>query len=580
MAARGGAVHVVTTTRSYKGRVYCTHLLRRSFREDGRVRNETLGNISHLPESLIDVIRRSLQGESFVSAEQSFDVLASRAHGHVQAVHAAMARLGFASLIASQRSPERDLVCAMVAARVLAPATKLATTRWWETTSLAEEFGVAGTDANALYAAMDWLLKRQDTIERKLAKRHLREDGLVLYDVSSSYFEGSCCPLARIGYSRDGRKNTPQVVYGLVTDADGCPVGVSVHEGNTADSKTLLPQLKRVRDKFGISRFVAVGDRGMLSQAAIETLREQPGMHWITALKSVQIRSLVDAGVVQPDLFDQRNLFELSHPDFPDERLVACRNPQLAERRAHKRRELLEATAEALRAVQKRVTRQKRPLRGAASIGVAVGKAINRFKVAKHFVVDIEDERFEFRIDEDKVRSEAALDGLYVIRSNLTQTSMDHAELVRSYKRLANVERAFRSLKTVDLKVRPIHHRLEDRVRSHILLCMLAYYVEWHMKEAWRPLLFSDEDLAAKDQRDPVAPARRSESALAKISRRTLEDGTPAHSFRSLLAELATIVRNTCRTKNETDDRTTFQLLTRASALQQRAFDLLETIRA
>jgi len=578
MATRGGAVHVVTTSRTYKDREYRTHLLRRSFREDGKVRNETLGNLSHLPDDLVEVIRRALKGERFVSAEHAFNATASHAHGHVQAVRSAMQRLGFASLIASQPSRERDLVCAMVAARVLAPHTKLATTRWWQSSTLAEEFDVAAADVDALYGAMDWLLQRQDTIERKLAKRHLQSGGLVLYDVSSSYFEGCRCPLARIGYSRDGRKNTPQVVYGLVTNGQGCPVAVSVHEGNTSDSKTLLPQVQRLRERFGIERFVVVGDRGMVSQATIDALRAQEGLDWITALKSVQIRTLVEDGVLQLGLFDQRNLFELTHPDFPGERLVACRNPPLAERRAHKRRELLEATGKELRAIQARVSRARQPLRGEAKIGLSVGRAINRYKMAKHVVLEIADDRFDFRIDEDSVRAEATLDGLYVIRSALPPARMAAGDLVRSYKQLAQVERAFRSLKTVDLKVRPIHHRLADRVKSHILLCVLAYYVEWHMKEAWRPLLFADEDLAAKATRDPVAPAQRSKKALEKVYRRTLDDGSPTHSFRTLLADLATLVRNTCRTTDAPPNAPSFHLTTQASPAQQRAFDLLAKI--
>jgi transposase len=577
MATRGGAVHVVTTTRTYKGRVYRTHLLRRSYREGGAVRNETLGNISHLPEDLVDVIRRSLKGEQFVSAEQAFDITKSRAHGHVAAVRLAMQRLGFDALIASQPSRERDLVCAMVAARVLDARTKLATTRWWETATLADDFGVEGADVDELYVAMDWLLERQDTIERKLARRHLREGGLVLYDVSSSYFEGNTCPLARIGYSRDGRKNTPQVVYGLVTNSVGCPVAVSVHDGNTADSKTLLPQVQRVRKKFGIERFAVVGDRGMLSQMSIDALRAEPGLEWITALKSVQIRTLVDGDTLQLDLFDERSLIELTHPNYPGERLVACRNPALAERRAHKRRALLEATTRQLALIQARVTRAKNPLRGEAKIGLCVGRVINRYKVAKHVTVEIDDDRFDFRINEDSVLAEAALDGLYVIRSSLPDAEMNADDLVRSYKQLANVERAFRSLKTVDLKVRPIHHRLAARVKSHILLCMLAYYVEWHMKEAWRPLLFADEDLAAKTTRDPVAPAQRSAEALRKVEDRTLDDGSPVHSFRTLLSDLATIVRNTCRSSGAADSPT-FELTTQSSPTQQRAFDLLALI--
>ena len=578
MATRGGAVHVVTTSRSYKGRTYRTHLLRRSYREDGKVRNETLGNLSHLPDELIEVIRRSLRGERFVSAEQAFDVVGSQAHGHVLAVRTAMQQLGFAAVLDAQPSRQRDVVLAMVAARVLAPQTKLATTRWWEQTSLADEFGVCGADVDELYGAMDWLLARQERIERRLARRHLSQDGLVLYDVSSSYFEGSTCPLARIGYSRDGRKNTPQVVYGLVTDVRGCPVAVSVHEGNTADSTTLLPQVQRVRERFGIDRFVVVGDRGMLSQTSITALREHEGMHWISALKSVQIGSLIQDGALQLGLFDQRNLFEFTHPDFPGERLVACRNPQLAERRARKRQALLDATGEELQRIQQRVARARKPLRGAAAIGVCAGRVINRYKVAKHFELEITDDRFVFRINAAKVAEEAALDGLYVIRSSVPTPSLPADDLVRSYKQLANVERAFRSLKTVDLKVRPIHHRTADRVKAHILLCMLAYYVEWHMKEAWRELLFADEDQTAKASRDPVAPAQRSALALDKINARTLQDGSAVHSFRTLLSELATLVRNTCHARGTEANEPNFTLITQANPVQRRALDLLQKI--
>jgi hypothetical protein len=578
MATRGGAVHVVTTTRTYKGRVYRSHLLRRSYREGGKVCNETLGNLSHLPDSLIDVIRRSLKGEQFVSVEQSFDVVDSKPHGHVLAVRTAMQRLGFTGLIDATPSRQRDLVVAMVAARILSPQTKLATSRSWGCSSLADDFAVAGASVDELYGAMDWLLERQDRIERRLAQRHLSRDGLVLYDVSSSYFEGTMCPLARIGYSRDGRKNTPQVVYGLVTNACGCPVAVSVHEGNTADSRTLLPQVQRVRESFGIDQFVVVGDRGMLSQASLDTLREQAGMHWITALRSAQIRGLMDAGAVQMDLFDARNLVEFAHPDFPGERLVACRNPPLAERRAAKRQALLDATTKELEALQLRVQRAKRPLRGAAKIGVCVGRVINRYKVAKHFELTIGEDCFDFSRKQDSIDAEAALDGVYVIRSSLPEPAMPGDDLVRSYKRLANVERAFRSLKTVDLKVRPIHHYSANRVKAHILLCMLAYYVEWHMKEAWRPLLFADEDQAAKANRDPVAPAQRSAAALDKVFDRTLPDGSIVHSFRTLMERLASLVRNTCRRSGNASEPT-FQLITQPDPTQRRALDLLQDIR-
>jgi len=577
MPYRTGAAHVVTTQRTYKGKVYRTHLLRRSYREDGKVKNETLGNLSHLPEPLIDIIRRTLQGETFVPVSQAFEVVRSRPHGHVQAVALAMQRLGFACLIASQPSRQRDLVLAMVASRIVNPDTKLATTRRWHCTTLAEEFGVADTDEDDLYAAMDWLLQRQDTIEQKLAARHLDQGALVLYDLSSSWFEGSTCPLARRGYSRDGRSGTLQVNYGLLTDVRGCPVAVSVVEGNTADSLTFLPAVQRVRERFGLAQVVMVGDRGMISQKSIDELRGQGGIDWITALKSVSIRSLVEHGHLQLGLFDECNLAEITSPDYPGERLVACRNDALAKLRAHKRESLLQATEELLARIAASVQAGK--LVGRDKIGVQVGKVVNRHKVAKHFELTITDAGFSWSRRQDAIRAEAALDGLYVIRTSLDAQRMDASQCVRNYKALANVERAFRSLKTVDLKVRPIHHRLADRVRAHILLCMLAYYVEWHMREAWRELMFADVDQAAKATRDPVAPAQRSQAAQDKAASKQLDDGEPAHSFATLLAEMATLVRNTCRAPDAQTEAPHFDILTIATAHQQRALDLIQAIK-
>ena len=576
MATRTGTAHVVTTTRKYKHRVYRTHLLRRSYREGGVVKNETLGNLSHLPDALIDIIRRSLRGETFVPLEQAFEAIASRPHAHVQAVRVAMQRLGFASLIASKPCRERDLVLAMVASRIVAPHTKLATTRWWHTTTLAEDFGVADATEDDLYAAMDWLLARQGTIQKKLAARHFSEGALVLYDLTSSYFEGTTCPLAKLGYSRDGKKGLLQVNWGLLTDARGCPVAVSVHEGNVADSSTLMPEVKRLREDFGIGELVMVGDRGMISHKAIEEMRDTDGIGWITALKSASIRALVEQGHLQLGLFDERNLVELRSPDYPGERLVACRNPELAKLRAHKREELLAATEKNLQKIKARVDAGK--LAGADEIGLQVGKIVNQYKVAKHFELVIGDKTFSFSRKREAIAAEAALDGVYIIRTSVSAQQMQAPQCVRNYKALANVERAFRSLKTIDLKVRPIHHRTADRVRAHIFLCMLAYYVEWHMREAWRELMFADTDQGAKASRDPVAPARRSQAALAKASRHTLDDGTPAHSFSTLLAELATIVRNTCRTPGAGPDAPTFEIVTTPNAKQQRALDLLQQI--
>jgi len=576
MPARNGTAHVVTTTRKYKDRVYRTHLLRRSYREGGAVKNETLGNLSHLPDELVDIIRRYLQGEAFVPVAQAFEITRSRGHGHVQAVETAMQRLGFASLIAAKPCRERDLVLAMVASRIVAPQTKLATTRWWHTTTLAEDFAVSDASESDLYAAMDWLLQRQGAIEKKLAARHSSAGGLVLYDLSSSYFEGTTCPLARRGYSRDGKHGMLQVNYGLLTDARGCPVAISVHEGNTSDSKTFLPEVQRLRTDFGIERMVMVGDRGMISQKAIDEMRTTDGVGWITALKSVSIRALIEQGQFQLGLFDERNLLELSSPDYPGERLMACRNPQLAKLRAHKREDLLCATEATLAKIKARVDAAK--LAGQDAIGVSVGRAVNQYKVAKHFELEIGEATFAFRRKADSIAAEAALDGLYIIRTSVPADEMAAADCVRNYKSLANVERAFRSLKTVDLKVRPIHHRLAERVRSHIFLCMLAYYVEWHMREAWRELMFADPDQAVKATRDPVAPAVRSEGALDKAARHTLDDDSPAHSFATLMAELACVVRNTCRAPQTAERAPTFDILTTPNPKQQRALQLLRQI--
>jgi len=566
----------VTTTRRHKGRVYHSHLLRRSYRDGQQVRNETLGNLSHLPDNLIELIRASLKGESYVPVAHAFEITTSQAHGHVEAVAATMKQLGFAALVAAKPCRQRELVLAMVAARILAPNSKLATTRWWHTTTLAESCQVAEATEDDLYKAMDWLLARQDHIQKKLAARHLKQDGLALYDLSSSYFEGSTCPLAKLGYNRDGKKGLLQVNYGLLTDPRGCPVAVSVYEGNTADPETLMPELQRLKKSFGIDTFVMVGDRGMISQKAIDEIRGQDGIDWITALKSGAIRVLIEDKTLQPELFDQRNLFEFTSPDYSNERLVACRNPQLAKLRAHQRQELLTATEQALAQVQAMVEAGK--LKGQDKIGLRVGRVINKYKVAKHFALEIQERAFAYQRQHDRIAQEAALDGIYVIRTSVTAARMDSAECVRSYKLLANVERAFRSLKTIDLKLRPIHHRLADRVRAHIFLCMLAYYVEWHMRQAWRELMFADEAQAAKQTRDPVAPAQRSAAAFRKAKRQRLEDGTPVHSFATLLAELATIVRNTCRTPMAGDNAPTFRLTTTASPSQQRALQLIHSI--
>src|SRR6202453_1642313 len=553
-----------------------TYLLRESYREGKKVRKRTLANLSALSDEQIDAIRAVLSGQHVRPVEELWQITGSRSHGAVQAVRVAMQRLGFESLIASRASPERDVVCAMVAARIIAPHTKLATTRWWHTTTLAEEYGVVQRDETDLYAAMDWLLERQEFIEKRLAARHLSEGALALYDLSSSYFEGHSCPLAKIGYSRDGKRNTPQVNYGLFTNRAGCPVAISVYEGNTADASTLMPQVRQMREQFGLERLVLVGDRGMISHKAIKELRNLDGLAWITALKSTQIRTLVQGGDLQLGLFDERNLFEFSHPDFPDERLMACRNAELGRLRAHKREALLTATEQELQKVQTRI--ENGSLAGRDKIGVRVGKVVNKYKVGKHFALSIEESEFTFKRLDQQIAIEAALDGIYIIRTSVPKKQMSSAEAVRSYKALAEVERAFRAMKTIDLHIRPIHHRLENRVRAHIFLCMVAYYVEWHMREAWRELMFADEDLERKKHRDPVAAAERSEAALEKIATRTLKDGSPVHSFRTLIAELSTIVRNTCEARVGKNRGSTFQMTTTPDPAQQRALELLQAI--
>jgi hypothetical protein len=553
-----------------------TVLLRESYREGPKVRKRTLANLSSLSAAQIDAMRAALRGDLPPPIAQPFEIIASPAHGHVQAVILTLQRLGLPGLVAAKPGRERDLVLAMVAARILAPHTKLATTRWWHTTTLPAEFGVVDADEDDLYAAMDWLLGRQHRIEQQLAARHLAPGAMVLYDLSSSYFEGTTCPLAKLGHNRDGKRGLLQVNYGLLTDARGCPVAVSVHEGNVTDSKTLLPTVQRLRADFGVEQLVMVGDRGMISSKAIAELRALDGVDWITALKTVSIRALVEQGQLQLGLFDQRNLIELSAPEYPGERLVACRNPELAKLRAHKREALLAATERHLVKIKARVEAGK--LAGQDAIGVRVGKVIDQYKVAKHFALTISESSFSFERKRDAIAAEAALDGVYIIRTSVATEQMPAPDCVRNYKALANVERAFRSFKTIDLKVRPIHHRKADRVRAHIFLCMLAYYVEWHMREAWGELLFADIDRQAKATRDPVAPAQRSPAAQAKAARHTLDDGTPLHSFSTLLADLAGIVRNTCRAPNAAPEAPTFQVTTTPTAKQQRAFELLKQI--
>lgn len=553
------------------------YLLRESYRIGKKVRKRTLANLSHLAIEQIEAIRLALRGEKMVPAADLFNATSSLHHGHVQAVLETMRRLDFANLLNMRPGRQRDVAMAAVAARVLQPNSKLATTRWWRNTTLPELFDVANADEDEIYAAMDWLLEHQPTIEKKLAARHLKEGSLILFDLTSSYFEGKCCPLAELGHNRDKKKGKLQVNHGLLADPRGCPVAVAVFAGNINDPKTLIPQVQKARSQFGLQKLVMVGDRGMISQKQINTLKGMEGVAWITALRSKAIEGLIADGTLQLGLFDERNLFEMIHPRYPGERLVACRNPELQKLRAAKRQDLLRATVKELELVRGMVERGT--LRGEGKIGVRVGKVINKYKVAKHILLDIQKERLEWRVDEEQVAAEALLDGIYVIRTSLSKAQMDAADTVRSYKDLSRIERAFRSLKSIDLLVRPIRHWTPERVRAHIFLCMLAYYVQWHMIEAWRPLLFADEDQAAKATRDPVAPANRSRAALEKVHSKVLDDGTEAHSFRTLLEQLSTIVRNTCQRKNAADREPTFQMDTTPNPKQQRALDLIGEIK-
>ena len=573
-------MHIAVIESRQGGKVYRSHLLRRSYRDqNGKAQKQTIANLSKLPEEAVAVLDAHLKGHTLVRAEDAFEILSSRSHGAVQAVQAAFDRLGIPELLASVKGPERDIACAMIAARIIRPRTKLGTTRWWTGTTLPEAFNVADADADDLYAAMDWLLARQSRIEGKLARRHLAEDGLVLLDLSSSWFEGTTCPLARFGHSRDGKRGKRQVNYGLMCDVGGRPVAVSVLPGNVRDSEILLPAVERLRRRFGIRRIAVVGDRGMIVQAAIDRLKRLGGIDWITALESGAVRKLARGGFIDP--LDETSLFELVHPDFPGERLVACRNPRLAARRARTREDLLQATEADLDAVRRRVERGT--LQGAANIGMSVGEVINRRKVKKHFACRIGDASFSHGRKADAIAREAALDGVYVIRTSLCAEDMEAGECVRSCKSLTRVERAFRTMKTTDLHVRPIHHRTADRVRAHIFLCMLAYYVEWHMREAWRELLFADPELDARSRtRDPVAPAQRSDAGKRKATTKLLEDGTPAHSFRTLIEDLETVTRNTCRARRVPAKGAAagFEMTTVATPGQTRALNLLGRIGA
>ena len=560
---------MVTTRRHYKDKVYETVLLRRSYREAGKVKTETLANLSHLPPEALEAVRASLAGKVLVEASEGFEVERSLPHGHVAAGCAMARELGLAKLL-GPACPERDLVLALVVARACQPASKLATTRWWASTTLGPDLGVEGASTDDVYAAMDWLFSRQGDIEVALARRHLAPGGRVLYDLSSSWVEGSCCPLARRGYSRDGKTGKAQIEYGLTCDPEGRPVAVEVFAGNTADPAAFISAAQAVRERFGLTDVVMVGDRGMITSARIAALKEVGGLGWLTSLRAPSVAALATSGALQMSLFDEVNLAEITHPDYPGERLVACRNPALATERARKREALLVATEADLGEVRSAVERERQPLRGRDKVALRVGRVINRHKMAKHFELAITDDSFSFSRKEEQISAEAALDGIYVVRASAPHTTgLSAAELVGAYKDLKFNEAGFRSLKAIDLDLRPIYHYSEDRVRVHVFICMLALYLVWHLRRAWAPLCFTDE--APPPRTDPVAPAPRSAAALAKVRRKRGDDGEPLHSFATLIDALAALTRNTIVFTGGA--RVT--KLSAPTALQRRAFELL-----
>jgi DDE family transposase len=555
-------------------------LLRESYRENGKVRKRTLCNLSDWPTAHVEGLRGVLKGGTVIPAEQdAFTILRSLPHGHVAAALGTARKIGLDRILGPNGDRCRDLVLALLISRILEPTSKLATARALcpatASSSLGEALGLGVVDDDELYAALDWLLARQPAIETKLAKRHLNNGTLVLYDVSSSTMEGRCCPLAQRGYSRDGKKGTLQIVYGLLCAPDGCPVAIEVFDGNTGDPTTLAPQIEKLKQRFGLTHVVLVGDRGMITEARITADIQSAGLDWISALRGPAIKDLLNNEAIQPGLFDQRDMAAITAPDYPGERLIVCRNPDLAAERARKREELLAATETDFAAIKARVERKRDPLRGTAAIALAVGEVLNTHKMKKHFDLEITDAAFRFTRKTDAIAAEAATDGLYVVRTSLAEVTLGDADTVRSYKSLALVERAFRCVKTVDLHVRPVYHWLADRVRAHVFLCMLAYYLEWHMRQRLAPMLFDDTDKEAAEvlRSSVVAQAQRSPAAVTKQTTGSTPDGLPVHSFRSLLADLATVARNTLTTAITPLHPLT--VLTKPTTIQQKAFDLL-----
>ena len=569
-------MHVVRVRKVEKGTTYESVLLRQSYRDGAKVKKRTLASLTALPPAAIEAIERILHGQTLLPADRVLTIERSWPHGHVAAVLGTARKLGLEPLLDAAPSRQRDLVTALVVARVLHPASKLATTRLFDTTSLGQTLGVAQATEDELYGALDWLLARQERIEQQLAKRYLHPGGVVLYDLTSSYVEGSHCPLAKRGYSRDGKPGNPQIEFGLLTNADGVPVAIEAFAGNTGDPATFQAQVQKVRERFGVREVIWVADRGMLTSAQVKRLQEVAGAQWVTALRAPSIQQLVAAEAFQPSFFDTHNLAEVRHPAYPGERLVVCHNPLLAEQRAHKREALLQATERELDKVVAMVERGaaggRAGLRGAAVIGERVGRVINKYQMAKHFTRMVTATSLAYARTAASIAKEAALDGLYVLRMNVSAEQLDTAGVVLAYKSLAHVERAFRHFKLSDLEVRPIYHYTEPRVRAHLLLCMLAYWVQREVQQALAPLLFMDEAPPARP--DPVAPAPRSAAAAGKDRTRWTAEGLPVHSFRTLLAHLGTLAKNRV-VAGVGQVGAAFDLLTQPTPLQQRAFDLL-----
>ncbi len=565
-------MHVVTIKRRHAEREYTSTLVRRSIREGKRVRKETVANLSKLPAEAIEAVRRALAGETLVTAEDAFAIERSLPHGHVAAVLGTARKLELERLLGRERSRERDLCLALVCQRLLRPGSKLSATRQFELSTLGEELAVAGASEAELLAAMDWLLARQERIEAGLARRHLKEGGFVLYDLSASYLEGRKCPLAALGYPRDGKRGKLQIQYGLTCSPEGRPVAIEVFDGKTHDDKTLPSALERIKQRFGIERVVVCGDRGMVTEANIASLRAH-GFDWITALKAPQVQALVEEGALQLSLFDETNLAEIASERYPGERLVVCRNPHVARERARKREALLSGTESELAKVKSSVDNPRGRLHGkpAGLIGERTGRVVNRYKVAKHFRLTIEDGRFAYARNAQAISGEAALDGFYVLRTSLASDALTPQAIVRAYKLLAHAERAFRAMKSPELEIRPLHHRLEERVRAHVFLCMLAYAIRYELEERLAPLLFKDDSPLAPA--DPVAPAQRSAAAKRKAASKQTEDGLPVSSFRDLLDALSTLCRNRIRLRGS---QASFDQLTEQNKLQRRAFELLQ----